>query len=145
MRELKTLLVQLQNDEFQHAYDSSFRFAAAFVRNLKWAGPPPERDLPDQPEFDDPNDLNTWLAEAYAGYYIYGALLGVPGAGRRVLPAGPARAGSPAVQGRGACGGARARRLCGMVPRQLSGALCADAALLCRPPDTPIAPRRPGS
>ena len=74
MREpLKTLLVQLQNDEFEHAYDSSFQFAAAFVRNLKWGGPLPERDLPDQPEFDDPNDLNTWLAEAYAGYYIYGA------------------------------------------------------------------------
>ena len=74
MREpLKTLLVQLQSDEFQHAYDSSFQFAAAFVRNLKWGGPLPERDLPDQPEFDDPNDLNTWLAEGYAGYYIYGA------------------------------------------------------------------------
>jgi len=72
MREpLQTLLVQLQGGE--RAYDPEFQSVAAFVRNLKWAGPLPERNLPDQPEFDDQNDLNAWLAEAYAGYYIYGA------------------------------------------------------------------------
>ena len=109
-RPLKTLLVQLQNDEFQNAYDSSFRFAAAFVRNLKWAGLFPNATCP--PAWTRRPERSEHVAGgSVRGYYIR-RLFGVPGAGGECcLKAQLARQ----RYRRAACGGARAWRLCGMV------------------------------
>jgi len=76
MREpLSTLLTQVRaaRDARDDAYDAEFRDAAAFVGGLKWAGPLPGRDLPERPEIDNPREVTAWSAEAYAGYYLYGA------------------------------------------------------------------------
>jgi hypothetical protein len=75
-RPLQTLLAQLKASESEtsaNGYDEEYDCMCELVREIKWTGPLPSRELPDLPEIDNPRMVTARLAENYAGYYLYGA------------------------------------------------------------------------
>ena len=70
---IATLLAQVRAGD---GYDEEFRTIAAFVRDLKWTGSLPGRELPECSDVESPRATAARLAEAYVGYYMYGAYTG---------------------------------------------------------------------